>query len=109
MENASATVKDVTATIIAQRMELENKNKTITMLQKALNEQKELTLYHAKEMEKEEQRRLTLLKSEHEETVKRHQCFIDQVISKNYFVYGLIYHSTCVHLLILLYINGASL
>lgn len=81
MENASATVKDVTATIIAQRMELENKNKTITMLQKALNEQKELTLYHAKEMEKEEQRRLTLLKSEHEETVKRHQCFIDQVIS----------------------------
>lgn len=64
---------------MAQRLELDNKSKTVDMLQKALNQQRELTVYHAKEMEKEGQRRLDLQKQEYEATIQRHQCFIDQV------------------------------
>ena len=76
---ASAVASDVTSTILTQRMELENKNKTIEMLQKSLAQQRELTVYHAKEVEKEGQRRLDLQKQEYEATIQRHQCFIDQV------------------------------
>ena len=67
---------------MAQRLELDNKNKTVEMLQKALSQQRELTVYHAKEMEKEGQRRLDLQKQEYEGTIQRHQCFIDQVSSE---------------------------
>lgn len=80
LEAASAVANDVTTTIVTQRMELENKNKTIEMLQKALNQQRELTVYHAKEMEKESQKRLELQRQEYEGTIGRHQCFIDQLI-----------------------------
>ena len=69
---------DVTATILAQRMELDNKNKTVEMLQKALAQQRELTVYHAREMEKEGQKRLELQREEYESAVQRHQCFIDR-------------------------------
>ena len=64
---------------MAQRLELDSKTKTVDMLQKALSQQRELTVYHAKEMEKEGQRRLDLQKQEYEGTIQRHQCFIDQV------------------------------
>ena len=50
------------------------------MLQKALNQQRELTVYHAKEMEKEGERRLELQRQEYEGTIHRHQSFIDQVL-----------------------------
>ena len=65
---------------MALRMELDNKQKSVEMLQKALSQQRELTVYHAKEMEKEGQRRMDLQKQEYEATVQRHQCFIDQLI-----------------------------
>ncbi len=65
---------------MAQRMELDNKQKTVEMLQKALSQQRELTVYHAKEMEKEGRRRLDLQQREYEETIQRHQSFIDQLI-----------------------------
>ena len=80
---ATAVASDVTSTIMAQRLELNNKNKTVEMLQKALSQQRELTVYHAKEMEKEGQRRLDLQKQEYEGTIQRHQCFIDQVKFNN--------------------------
>ncbi len=80
LEAASAVANDVTTTIVTQRMELENKNKTIEMIQKALNQQRELTVYHAKETEKESQKRLELQREEYESTIGRHQCFIDQLI-----------------------------
>lgn len=79
LDVATAVASDVTSTIMAQRLELDNKSKTVDMLQKALTQQRELTVYHAKEMEKEGQRRLDLQKQEYEATVQRHQCFIDQV------------------------------
>lgn len=76
---ATAVASDVTSTIVAQRLELDNKNKTVEILQKALSQQRELTVYHTKEMEKEGQRRIDLQKQEYEATIQRHQCFIDQV------------------------------
>ena len=79
LDTAAAMANDVTATILAQRMELDSKSKTIEMLQKALKQQRELTVYHTKEMEKEGEKRISLQKSEYEATIKRHQCFIDQV------------------------------
>lgn len=79
IEAASATASDVTATILAQRMELDSKSKTVDMLQKALSQQRDLTVYHAKEMEKEGQKRIELQKMEYEGTIQRHQVFIDQV------------------------------
>ena len=79
LEAASATASDVTATIMAQRLELDGKNKTVEMLQKALSQQRELTVYHAKEMAKDGQKRLELQRTEYESTIQRHQCFIDQV------------------------------
>ena len=53
--------------------------RTVEMLQKALSQQRELTVYHAREMEKEGERRLELQKQEYESTIQRHQSFIDQV------------------------------
>ena len=80
LEAASTVANDVRTTIVTQRMEIENKNKTIDMLQKSLAQQRELTVYHAKEMEKESEKRLDLQKQEYETTIQRHQCFIDQLI-----------------------------
>ena len=53
--------------------------RTVEMLQKALGQQRELTVYHAREMEKEGERRLELQRQEYETTIQRHQTFIDQV------------------------------
>ncbi|KAL5017956.1 hypothetical protein ScPMuIL_003678 [Solemya velum] len=71
---------EVTNTVLAQRLDLEEKRRTVGMLQKALNQQRELTVRHAKETEKEMKRRLDLQKEEYEETIKRHLGFIDQLI-----------------------------
>ncbi len=43
------------------------------------NQQRELTVRHARETEKEMKKRLEVQKDEYEETVKRHLGFIDQV------------------------------
>ena len=42
-------------------------------------QQRELTVYHSKEHEKESERRLALQKQEYETTIQRHLSFIDQV------------------------------
>lgn len=79
-EDLEAVSNDVTTTVITQRIELQNKSKTIEMLQKALSQQRELTVYHAKEIEKDSQKRLKLQKEEYETTIQRHQCLINQLI-----------------------------
>ena len=43
------------------------------------NQQRELTVRHARETEKEMKKRLDVQKDEYEETIKRHLSFIDQV------------------------------
>ncbi|XP_067670950.1 centrosomal protein of 131 kDa-like [Haliotis asinina] len=80
LEQAQAVASEVTSTVLSQRLELDEKRRTVTMLQKALNQQRELTVRHARETEKEMKKRLDLQKEEYEETVKRHLGFIDQLI-----------------------------
>ena len=43
------------------------------------NQQRELTVRHAKEANKEMEKRLSVQKDEYEDTIKRHLSFIDQV------------------------------
>lgn len=80
LEQANEMASEVTNTVLSQRLELDEKKRTVTMLQKALNQQRELTVRHAKESEKEMKRQLILQKEEYEETIKRHLSFIDQLI-----------------------------
>lgn len=80
LENASATAGEITNHVLAQKLELDEKKQSMVVLQKALNQQRELTIRHAKEAEKEMKHRLTLQKNEYEETIKRHLSFIDQLI-----------------------------
>ncbi|CAG5135243.1 unnamed protein product, partial [Candidula unifasciata] len=80
LEQAQATASEVTNTLLTQRLELDEKKRTVTMLQKALNQQRELTVRHARETEKEMKKRLDVQKEEYEEAIKRHLSFIDQLI-----------------------------
>ncbi|XP_033630551.1 centrosomal protein of 131 kDa-like [Asterias rubens] len=80
LEQASAAASEVTNTVLSQRLQLDEKDRSVKMLQKALNQQRELTVRHAKEQEKEMKKRLGLQKEEYENTVKRHLSFIDQLI-----------------------------
>ena len=49
------------------------------MLEKALSQQKELTIRHTQEADKEMQIRLESQKNDYEATIQRHLNFIDQV------------------------------
>ncbi|XP_005098791.1 centrosomal protein of 131 kDa [Aplysia californica] len=80
LEQAQAAASEVTNTVLSQRLELDEKKRTVGMLQKALNQQRELTVRHARETEKEMKKRLDLQKDEYEEAIKRHLSFIDQLI-----------------------------
>ncbi|XP_074648896.1 centrosomal protein of 131 kDa-like [Tubulanus polymorphus] len=80
IEQATSAANEVTATVLKQRLELDEKKRSVTILQKALNQQRELTIRHAKETEKDMKKRLSVQKVEYEETIKRHLSFIDQLI-----------------------------
>ncbi|KAJ8013481.1 hypothetical protein DPEC_G00030240 [Dallia pectoralis] len=78
MEQASATAAEVTGSMM--RLELEEKRRTINMLQTALAQQRELTVRHVRETEKEMSRNVILQKEQYEATIQRHLTFIDQLI-----------------------------
>ncbi|XP_060605968.1 centrosomal protein of 131 kDa-like [Ruditapes philippinarum] len=80
LDHANEMASEVTNTVISQRLELDEKKRTVSMLQKALNQQRELTIRHARETDKEMKKRMELQKDEYEETIKRHLSFIDQLI-----------------------------
>ncbi|XP_076449494.1 centrosomal protein of 131 kDa-like isoform X2 [Babylonia areolata] len=80
MEKAQAVASEVTHTVLSQRLELDEKSRTVSMLQKALNQQRELTVRHAREADREMKKRLDVQKEEYEEAIKRHLSFIDQLI-----------------------------
>ncbi|WAQ95629.1 CP131-like protein [Mya arenaria] len=80
LEQVNAAASEVTNTVLSQRLELDEKKRSVSMLQKALNQQRELTVRHARETDKEMKHRLDLQKEEYEETIKRHLSFIDQLI-----------------------------
>ncbi|XP_021358763.1 centrosomal protein of 131 kDa-like [Mizuhopecten yessoensis] len=80
LEQAQEAANEVTSTMLSQRLELDERKRTVSMLQKALNQQRELTVRHARETDKEMKKRLEIQKDEYEETIKRHLSFIDQLI-----------------------------
>ncbi|KAI4801204.1 hypothetical protein KUCAC02_000129 [Chaenocephalus aceratus] len=81
VEQASATAAEVTGSMMRIKLELEEKKRTVNMLQSALAQQRELTVRHVKETEKELNRNLQLQKEQYEATIERHLTFIDQLIN----------------------------
>ncbi|RXN02164.1 Centrosomal protein of 131 kDa [Acipenser ruthenus] len=80
VDQASATAAEVTGSMMRMKLELEEKRRTINMLQTALAQQRELTVRHIKETEKELNRNFQLQKDQYEATIQRHLAFIDQLI-----------------------------
>ncbi|XP_051523963.1 centrosomal protein of 131 kDa-like isoform X2 [Myxocyprinus asiaticus] len=80
VEQASATAADVTGSMMRLKLELEEKKCTVNMLQTALAQQRELTVRHVKETEKELNYNFQLQKQQYEATIQRHLTFIDQLI-----------------------------
>ncbi|KAG1955160.1 centrosomal protein of 131 kDa isoform X2 [Pimephales promelas] len=80
VEQASATAAEVTGSMMRLKLELDEKKRTVNMLQTALAQQRELTIRHVKETEKELNHTLQLQKQQYEATIQRHLTFIDQLI-----------------------------
>ncbi|XP_032653187.1 centrosomal protein of 131 kDa isoform X3 [Chelonoidis abingdonii] len=80
LEQASAVATEVTSSIMRLKLEVEEKKRAITLLQTALAQQRELTVRHVKESEKELSRRLQLQREQYEAAIQRHLAFIDQLI-----------------------------
>lgn len=81
VEQASATAAEVTGSMMRIKLELDEKKRTVNMLQTALAQQRELTVRHVKETEKELNRNFQLQKEQYESTIQRHLTFIDQLIN----------------------------
>ncbi|XP_061667072.1 LOW QUALITY PROTEIN: centrosomal protein of 131 kDa [Syngnathoides biaculeatus] len=79
-DQVAATAAQVSGSIMRIKMELEEKKRVVEMLQNALAQQRELTVQHVKETEKELSRNLQLQRDQYEATVQRHLTFIDQLI-----------------------------
>lgn len=80
LEHASVMATEVTSSMIRLKLECEEKKRTVAMLQTALMQQRELTVRHMKETEKEMSQRLRVQKEQYESTIQRHLAFIDQLI-----------------------------
>ncbi|RXN10193.1 centrosomal protein of 131 kDa [Labeo rohita] len=80
VEQASATAAEVTGSMMRLKLELDEKKRTVNMLQTALTQQRELTIRHVKETEKELNHTFQLQKQQYEATIQRHLTFIDQLI-----------------------------
>ncbi|XP_037320100.2 centrosomal protein of 131 kDa isoform X1 [Pungitius pungitius] len=72
---------EVSASMMRIQLELEEKKRTVNMLQSALGQQRELTVRHVKETEKELSRNFQLQREQYEATIQRHLTFIDQLIN----------------------------
>uniref|UniRef100_A0A8C6Q7K3 Centrosomal protein 131 n=1 Tax=Nothobranchius furzeri TaxID=105023 RepID=A0A8C6Q7K3_NOTFU len=81
VEQASATAAEVSGSMMKMKLELEEKKRTISMLQTALAQQKELMARHLKEMEKELSNNFQLQQEQYEAAIQRHLTFIDQLIN----------------------------
>ncbi|XP_005805465.1 centrosomal protein of 131 kDa isoform X2 [Xiphophorus maculatus] len=81
IDHVSATAAEVSSSMMRIKLELEEKKRTVNMLQAALAQQRELTVRHVKETEKELSRNFQLQKEQYEATIQRHLTFIDQLIN----------------------------
>ncbi|XP_066443764.1 centrosomal protein of 131 kDa isoform X3 [Eleutherodactylus coqui] len=80
LEQASAVATEVTSSMLKMRLELEEKKKAMSLLQTALAQQRELTVRHVKQTEKEMSYQLKQQSDQYEATIQRHLTFIDQLI-----------------------------
>ncbi|CAH2291520.1 centrosomal of 131 kDa isoform X1 [Pelobates cultripes] len=80
LEQASAVATEVTSSMLKLRLEVDEKKKTVNLLQTALAQQRELTIRHVKQTEKELGRQLKQQSEQYEATIQRHLSFIDQLI-----------------------------
>ncbi|XP_077109476.1 centrosomal protein of 131 kDa isoform X4 [Ranitomeya variabilis] len=82
LEQASAVATEVTSSMLKMRLELEEKKKALSLLQTALAQQRELTVRHVKQTEKEMSYQLKQQSAQYEATIQRHLTFIDQEMKK---------------------------
>ncbi|XP_059684098.1 centrosomal protein of 131 kDa [Gavia stellata] len=80
LEQASAVATEVTSSIMRLKLEVEEKKRAISLLQTALGQQRELTVRHVKQTEKELGHQLRLQREQYEAAIQRHLAFIDQLI-----------------------------
>ncbi|XP_074967177.1 centrosomal protein of 131 kDa isoform X2 [Phalacrocorax aristotelis] len=80
LEQASAVATEVTSSIMRLKLEVEEKKRSISLLQTALAQQRELTVRHVKQTEKELGHQLSLQREQYEAAIQRHLAFIDQLI-----------------------------
>lgn len=80
LEQASAVATEVTSSMLKMRLELEEKKRALNLLQTALAQQRELTVRHVKQTEKEMSCQLKQQSEQYEATIQRHLSFIDQLI-----------------------------
>ncbi|NXK72702.1 CP131 protein, partial [Amazona guildingii] len=80
LEQASAVATEVTSSIMRLKLEVEEKKRAISLLQSALAQQRELTVQHVKQTEKELGHQLRLQREQYEAAIQRHLAFIDQLI-----------------------------
>ncbi|XP_021270685.1 centrosomal protein of 131 kDa isoform X2 [Numida meleagris] len=80
LEQASAVATEVTSSIMRLKLEVEEKKRAISLLQTALAQQRELTVRHVKQTEKELSHQLQLQREQYEAAIQRHLAFIDQLI-----------------------------
>ncbi|KAM9537553.1 centrosomal protein of 131 kDa isoform 2-T2 [Guaruba guarouba] len=80
LEQASAVATEVTSSIMRLKLEVEEKKRAISLLQTALAQQRELTVQHVKQTEKELGYQLRLQREQYEAAIQRHLAFIDQLI-----------------------------
>ncbi|XP_065549789.1 centrosomal protein of 131 kDa isoform X3 [Lathamus discolor] len=80
LEQASAVATEVTSSIMRLKLEVEEKKRAISLLQTALAQQRELTVQHVKQTEKELGHQLRLQREQYEAAIQRHLAFIDQLI-----------------------------
>ncbi|MEJ1269205.1 centrosomal protein 131 [Cricetulus griseus] len=68
------------ASMMRLKLEVEEKKQAMVLLQRALAQQRDLTIRRVKETEKELSRQLRQQKEHYEATIQRHLSFIDQLI-----------------------------
>ncbi|XP_054564818.1 centrosomal protein of 131 kDa isoform X2 [Eptesicus fuscus] len=78
LESAS----EVSASVMRLKLEVEEKKQAMALLQRALAQQRDLTIRRVRETEKELGRQLRQQREHYEATIQRHLSFIDQEIKK---------------------------
>ncbi|NWH64393.1 CP131 protein, partial [Geococcyx californianus] len=81
LEQASAFATEVRSSIMRLKLEVEEKERTISLLQTALAQHREMIVRHIKQTENELGHQLKLQREQHEAAIQRHLAFIDQLIN----------------------------